>query len=239
MSNVEEWRPVPPKDDFSERESPTSELRRRWADLVASARWWGWSRIVTAALCVPLVGFGGYFLLRSPEPPVEASLSFATTLPTSSTVAVPAKDGDSAATQVTVHVAGNVMSPGVYRFGLGSRVVDAVRAAGGATSAADLNAINLAGLLDDGGQVYVPAIGERPPGIETSPDTTAAIRLPLDLNSATADELDFLPGIGPATAAVIVAHRDRHGPFVSIEGLLEVTGIGPAKLAALTGLIKV
>lgn len=200
-------------------------------------KWWGWGRIATGALCIPLVGFGGYFLLRSPEAPVEASLAFATTVPsTDSTLPV---STSLVAAQVTVHVAGNVAAPGVYRFAAGARVVDAVRSAGGASSSADLNAINLAGLLNDGEQVYVPAIGERPPIADTAVESTTAIRLPLDVNDASVEELDVLPGIGPATAAAIVAHRDRHGPFVSVEGLLEVTGIGPAKLAALSGLITV
>ena len=235
---MEEWRPIPPKDLFAEQDTPPNGVRDAWNHIVSTIRWWGWARIATVALCIPLVGLGGYFLVRSPAAPVESSLSFATTRPPTDSV-VTSPTSSSVESRVTVHVAGNVMAPGVYRFALGSRVVDAVRAAGGASSAADLNALNLAGLLNDGEQVYVPAIGERPPAVDTSTVTTDAIRLPLDLNRASADELDVLPGIGPATAAAIVSHRDRHGPFASVEGLLEVTGIGPAKLSALSGLITV
>lgn len=234
---VDEWRPIPPKDPFVERPASSSGTRAQWNHLIATAKWWGWGRILTGALCIPLVGFGGYFLLRSPEAPVEASLTFATTIPSSNST-LPLSTTP-AATQVTVHVAGNVVAPGVYRFASGSRVVDAVRSAGGASSTADLNAINLAGLLKDGEQVYVPAIGEPRPTPDVATNTTEAIRLPLDLNTASVDELDVLPGIGPTTAAAIVAHRDQHGPFVSVEELLEVAGIGPAKLAALSGLIRV
>lgn len=106
-------------------------------------------------------------------------------------------------------------------------------------ASADLNAVNLASPLDDGQQIYVPTVGERPPGGAPVTSPSGGLRLPLDLNRATAVELDELPGIGPTTAAAIVAHREEHGEFATTEGLLDVPGIGPAKLAALSGLITV
>ena len=144
---------------------------------------------------------------------------------------------------LTVHVAGRVSAPGVYQLSLGSRIVDAVRAAGGAAPDADLHAVNLARPLEDGQQVYVPAQGERPPGSAAGPlddsDDSTNPDLPVNINSATVEDLDRLPGIGPTTATAIVAHRDQHGPFASTDGLLDVPGIGPAKLAALSGLVAV
>jgi competence protein ComEA len=222
------------------------ELRRQVTHLVRTLRWFGWSRILTVVIAVPLVGWGAYFLLRSPGPPVEASLAYATTVPLSVAGTSPDAVGENSASPpalVTVHVAGHVFSPGVYRFSPGVRVVDAVRAAGGATQDADLNAINLAGPLDDGQQIYVPAFGERTPGSAASGSAGETAgpspQLPINLNRATTEELDILPGIGPTTASAIVVFREQNGPFATVEGLLEVPGIGPAKLAALVGLITV
>ena len=252
---MEQWRPIPPVDSDSPRPRDTGvsvhssvphELRRQVTHLVRTLRWFGWSRILTVVIAVPLVGWGAYFLLRSPGPPVETSLAYATTVPLSVVGTSPdavVENSASPPALVTVHVAGHVFSPGVYRFSPGVRVVDAVRAAGGATQDADLNAINLAGPLDDGQQIYVPAFGERTPGSASSGSAgetaISSPQLPVNLNSATSEELDILPGIGPTTASAIVVFREQNGPFATVEGLLEVPGIGPAKLAALAGLITV
>ncbi len=252
---MEQWRPIPPVDTESPRlrdsgasagSSVPHVLRSQVTHLRSTLRWFGWGRILTIAIAIPLVGWGAYFLLRSPAPPIEASLAYATTVPQSVAGTSPnAVGGTSSSTPalVTVHVAGHVYSPGVYRLSPGVRVVDAVRAAGGATQDADLNAINLAGPIDDGQQIYVPAFGERIPGIASSglvgESAVSSPQLPVNLNSATAEDLDILPGIGPTTASAIVLFRERNGPFASVEGLLEVPGIGPAKLEALAGLISV
>jgi competence protein ComEA len=114
--------------------------------------------------------------------------------------------------------------------------------AGGVTAEGDPAAIALAVVLVDGQRVYVPRLGEIVPVAPASPPTgpaTAAPAGPLDLNRATAEQLDALPGVGPATAAAILAHRDRNGPFASVEGLLDVRGIGPAKLDGLRDLVTV
>jgi len=238
---MEQWRPIPPPEPAS-APAPLWDAGR-WKHVVDTVRWFGWGRVVALVIGVPLVVWGAYLLVRSPEPPVEASLAYVTTVPaagapSSASPTTGTSDADAAPT-ITVHVAGQVSSPGVYRFAAGSRVVDAVRAAGGATASADVDAVNLASLLEDGRQIYVPAVGERPPGGAVATSSSDGVRLPVDLNRATAEELDQLPGIGPTTAAAIVAHREEYGPFATTEGLLAVPGIGPAKLATLSGLITV
>ena len=140
--------------------------------------------------------------------------------------------------EVVVHVAGAVVSPGVYRLSDGARTVDAISAAGGARSDADVARVNLAARLSDGLRVYVPMIGEAAaPIVDGSSDATP--QGPINLNTATADQLDALPGVGPATATAIIAYRRDHGPFGSVDALLEVPGIGPSKLAQIRSLIVV
>ena len=133
------------------------------------------------------------------------------------------------APRLVVDVAGAVRRPGLYTLASGTRVDDAVTAAGGMNPHADAAAVNLAAPLADGEQVVVPARGA---GGGASVGTTV-----VDLNSATAEQLDALPGIGPATAAKIVAYRQQHGAFHSLAELDAVSGIGPAKLAELKGLV--
>jgi competence protein ComEA len=118
-------------------------------------------------------------------------------------------------------------------------VRDAIVAAGGPTEIADWNALNLAAVVDDGVKVYVPHVGEEVPPSLTLPVSADAAPPtgPIDVNAATADELDALPGVGPATAGAIVTERDRNGPFVDVDDLDRVPGIGPAKLDALRGLV--
>ena len=132
---------------------------------------------------------------------------------------------------VVVHVVGAVRHPGVYRLPAGSRTRDAVRRAGGAGRRADLGAVNLATRLADGEQVRVPR--RAPPAAVvtgTAPDDPPAI---VHLNSASAEQLDALDGIGPALAQRIVDYRAAHGGFGSIDELDEVSGIGPVRLESL------
>ncbi len=139
-----------------------------------------------------------------------------------------------AATVAVVHVAGAVRSPGVYRLREGERIQDAIRRAGGPRAGADLNAINLAAKVADGLQVVVPRRGA-----EVAAAAGAAVAgggppaPPVSLNSATAEQLDTLDGVGPATAAKILDWRRQHGGFRSIDDLGEIPGIGPKRLAAL------
>jgi competence protein ComEA len=139
---------------------------------------------------------------------------------------------------VVVHVAGAVARPGVYRLGDAARVADALDAAGGAAAEADVDALNLAAKLSDGERVYVPRKGEVGIGPGQSVGASAPAG-PLDLNTATADQLDDLPGVGPATAEAIISYRTEHGRFRSVEQLLEVRGIGDAKLASIRSKVRV
>ena len=141
--------------------------------------------------------------------------------------------------RVAVHVAGHVRHPGLVRLPAGSRVQDAIRAAGGATSGADLDAVNLARKLTDGEQVLVPGPGDPPPPL--APDTGGAPgtpTTPLDLNTATVEQLDTLPGVGEVTAGRIVAYRTAH-PFTTVDELLEVPGIGQRRFEQLKDLVTV
>jgi competence protein ComEA len=138
----------------------------------------------------------------------------------------------------TIHVAGAVRRPGVYRLPAGARVQDAVRRAGGARPGADVNAINLAAKVADGQQVVVPvraARGAAAPvaGAAGATGAPGAGSAPVSLNSATAEQLDTLDGVGPATARKIIEWRTQHGGFRSVADLAQVPGIGPKKLASL------
>jgi competence protein ComEA len=148
--------------------------------------------------------------------------------------------GPTAPAAAVVHVAGAVRSPGVYRLREGERIQDAVRRAGGPRAGADLNAINLAARVADGQQVVVPRRGAVPAaaaGGGAGAPGAAAVP-PVSLNSATAEQLDTLDGVGPATAAKILDWRRQHGGFRSIDDLDEIPGIGPKRLAALRGKVQ-
>jgi competence protein ComEA len=148
---------------------------------------------------------------------------------------------------ITVQVMGAVLRPGVYLFPEGSRVQDALAAAGGVSSEADLTSINLAEKLQDGQQLNIPgsggAIRTESPGtgfrVLPSEDTPEPSEDLIDINLAEVDELETLPGIGPTTAQRIVDYRDEHGPFTQIEDLMNVPGIGPATFDNIKDLITV
>ena len=131
---------------------------------------------------------------------------------------------------VVVDVTGAVARPGVYRMPAGSRVDDAVKRAGGATGKAQLEAVNLAARLADGQQVVVP---ERGPGGTAAVAGAAAEEGPISLGTATVEQLDTIDGIGPVTAADIIAFRDEHGGLASVDQLDQVSGIGPATMESL------
>jgi competence protein ComEA len=135
---------------------------------------------------------------------------------------------------LVVDVAGAVRRAGLYRLPAGSRIADALARAGGATARAELDLVNLAAPLADGEQVLVPARGAPLPGAAGGAASPTA---PVDLNSATAEQLDALPGIGPVTAAKIVAYRQAHGPFRSVDDLDAIPGIGPSRIENLRGLV--
>jgi len=143
--------------------------------------------------------------------------------------------------QPVVAAAGAVVSPGLYKLAAGSRVADVLNAAGGPTPDADIDQLNLATKVSDGDRVYVPRRGEAPPpaaGVGSGA-TGAAVDAPVNLNTATLEQLDALPGVGPATAQAILDYRKQHGRFRSVQDLLQVEGIGPAKLEKLRQRVKV
>ncbi|MEA2281675.1 MAG: competence protein ComEA [Solirubrobacteraceae bacterium] len=166
--------------------------------------------------------------------------------PAAEPVAAPAalnvQDDGGAGGPVLIDVAGAVRRPGVYRLRAGARVTDAVERAGGARRGADLSAINLAQKLEDGRQVLVP---KRIPGGAAAATASASglpgsvPALPVDLNTATLEQLDTLDGVGPATAQKILEYRQQHGGFGSVEELGQVSGIGPKRLAALRDHVRV
>jgi competence protein ComEA len=141
---------------------------------------------------------------------------------------------------VTVHVVGEVRRPGVYELSGGARAKDAVDAAGGLLGDADQAAVNLARVLSDGEQIAVPRLGTAVAGPGSGAGAGAASAgAKVDLNTATAEQLDALPGVGPATAAKIIADRAANGPFRTVDDLMRVPGIGPAKFDALKDLVRV
>lgn len=214
------------------RPEPPPGWRERAASLLTNR-----SGVLTAAAALVVAGFLLWFLLQ----PTGSDGAFrrAGERPDPA-LALPRATTTSTLAPVVVHVAGAVARPGLVRLPGGARVADALAAAGGPVEGADLERVNLAALLADGSRLYVPYVGRPVPPDET-PVGAGGAGAPavLDLNTATAAELEALPGIGPATAQAIVEHRRRHGRFRSVEELLAVRGIGPAKLAQLRGRVRV
>jgi competence protein ComEA len=135
-------------------------------------------------------------------------------------------------------VVGAVRRPGLYHLAGGARVADAVTRAGGPTRSAQLDLVNLAAPVADGEQVVVPRRGPATAAApSSSPGTPGAVAGPVHLNTATLEQLDSLPGIGPVTAQKILDYRQQHGAFSSVEELDAVPGIGPARLEQLKGLV--
>ena len=186
--------------------------------------------LVVAALLAAVVAGGVVLRGRPQEVVVPSVVATGTPLPGAS--AAPTAP----ATEVVVAVAGAVVRPGLVRLPAGSRVDDAVRAAGGVVPGSDPGLLNLARKLVDGEQVLVGV--EAPPG-SVPVEPAAEVGGPVDLNSATVADLDALPGIGPVLAQRIVDWRTEQGPFASVEQLREVTGIGEAKYADLADEVAV
>jgi len=221
------------------RPAPPRSVVDRLRDWVV---WFGPGRLIATAVAVIAVVAGGTWLVKGSPSRAEDGLPFATRSVTSTSAVPPAVAATTTTpTSVVVYVAGDVVAPGVYTLPAPARVNDALAAAGGAAPTADLDVVNLAATVHDGERVYVPAVGQPiPPSIEiTASGGSSAPTGPVNINTATADELDVLPGVGPATAAAIIARRQEHGPFQSVDELADVRGIGPAKLDALRGLVTV
>jgi len=139
--------------------------------------------------------------------------------------------------QLLVDVSGAVRRPGVYKLSAGSRINDALLKAGGETEKADLTLVNRAASLTDGQQVLVPEKVTAAAVATSSGGSAPATTAPVRLNSATLEQLDELPGVGPSTAQRIIDYRTANGPFKSVDELDSVSGIGPAKLAELRDLV--
>lgn len=177
-----------------------------------------WSRpeqlAALTALVAALIGGGALLAVRRPSPPVRLIES-------------------APSAELIVQVDGDVAHPGVYRLPAGSRVGDAVQAAGGAGAGANSGSLNYARLLRDGDRVTVPSQDA------AGPAPLAPGRQPLSLSAATAEQLEALPGIGPVLARRIVEYRTRHGSFQRLEDLLQVDGIGPRLLERLRPLVSI
>lgn len=193
------------------------------------------SRVLGTSIGAVVTALGVWWVVRVPPPPVE------TTIPLATTVSIAVQSVGSAPAVLVVHVAGEVVAPGVYELPAGARMVDAIDAAGGPSSRADTDAINLATPLADAQQVFVPRKGapvRRVTESGASADDTARDNT-INVNTASASALETLPGVGPQTAQAIIEHRTKNGPFLAVDELLNVRGIGPAKLAAMRAKVRV
>jgi competence protein ComEA len=181
-------------------------------------------RLAAGALLLALVLlFGARHLLRAGTPARAA--------PVAAAAPIHADEGP----ELVVHVVGAVHRPGLYRLPQRSRVADAVERAGGSTRRADLSLVNLAAPLADGIQVVVPvrASAAAPAGGSQGTGAGSAPAGPVHLNTATMEQLDALPGVGPVTAQKILDYRQKHGAFSSLEELDAIPGIGAARIEQL------
>jgi competence protein ComEA len=209
-------------------------------------KWFGLSRLIGSVLSLIVVALAGWWLLRVPPPPPEDSIPIASTATTLSfAVSSPQKIELEAklVRELTVHIAGAVKTPGLYQLRVGARINDGVIAAGGATAQADLDSVNLAMLLSEGEQIYIPRRNEKPHIIvqprftnsnnsnSSNNSTNSQLQISININTATAIELEQLAGVGPSTAKAIIEFRQKNGGFKTVEDLLNVRGIGPAKLS--------
>lgn len=199
-------------------------------------------RLFFFAVALLLLGGIGWGLRKNSQPPVTFTARSALAgekpgsppAPRTRQGGASARSASPASTKLVVHVAGAVKKPGVYALAPGKRVVDAIRAAGGPARSADLDALNLAARVGDGQQILIPTrgAGERPAAAGRRGRGSSVKSAPgmVNVNTASLEELDTLPGVGPSTAQKIIEYRDSHGPFASPEGLMDVKGIGPKKL---------
>ena len=176
----------------------------------------------TALIIAPLAAVAGGIFLLAHQP---SSDGIEIVLPTAT--AVP---------EMRVYISGAVRSPGVYPVMEGDRLARVVEAAGGATEDADLAAVNLAARVEDKDHWHIPRLGET---VAVATPQAGALAGKVQINSADAEELASLPGIGPVRAEAIMRYREANGPFSSAEDLLAVSGIGPVRLEAIRDLIEV
>jgi competence protein ComEA len=229
----------PAPDPYPPRPEP-----RGSTDLAVTARRLATDRRVGIGLLVAVAAVAGFLWYRAGRaqaslapPPVTRSARRTREVPTTTTTRPP----------VLVHVAGAVAHPGLVRLAAGDRVDDAVRAAGGPAPNADLDRLNLAAKVADGQRILVVLVGApagaevaAPAGAATAPAAAGASSTgPVNLNTATVEQLDRLPGIGPALAAAILRERERRGGFTDVGQLRDVRGIGEGRFADLKPLVTV
>ena len=218
---------------------------RERLELLTDPPSWTPGRIAAAAVGL-LVAAGVVVVLLRPPGGSPAEV----TLPRAGTAADPAPTSTTAPPTVVAHAAGAVRVAGVYRLEPGARAADLVEAAGGAAPDADLQRLNLAAPVADGERLYVPRVGEATPppvagptgGSQPGGEAGGAGGEgggPVNINTATAEQLEELPGVGPAIAAAILDERERRGRFTTVDDLLDVRGIGDARLEQLRDLVTV
>lgn len=180
----------------------------------------------------------------TPEPTIAVNSGENDTLE-SSTDPEPLVEATTTGETTIIHVAGEVHKPGIVEVTQGARVVDAIEGAGGPTDEAQLDALNLAAVVNDGEYILVPdqdSVNETTAGAPPVSDGGGAPATgdtaKVNINTADSSQLETLPGIGPATAAQIIAHREQHGPFTQLVDLEAVSGIGPATRERLDGLVS-
>ena len=196
-------------------------IRNWWSDLhytSAQKR----SLLIVAGL---VLATSSFFILRTSTP--------------SEAITPPALSVDVAAIDITIDVQGAVARPGVYKLSIGSRVVDAIKAAGGITKAGDPSDLNQARIIADGEQIYVYAKSgtatNRKAPVKVKPKGSSLVLV----NRASAKEFEALDGIGPVLASRIVSYRKANGPFATIEDLLKVPGIGEGTLSKFKSKLRV
>jgi len=209
---------------FLDEELRPRMLTRRTAQLVLTAG------VAVVAILI------GVWLFAPPPDRVEEGLEYAEPAEADAPGLSPVVEFDDSSV-LAIHVAGEVVSSGVHELPAGSRVIDAITAADGPTSNAELDALNLAEFLADGDRIYVPSAqeveGDSLLVLESGVGTS------ININRASANELEALPGVGPATADQIVRDRETNGPFASVDELTRVSGIGPATVEKLRDLASV
>lgn len=181
--------------------------------------------ILLSLVFLLVLGFTVFFLRRPDPQPLE--------------LLIPSPTPQATPEPIGIYILGAVEEPGVYFLPAGSRVVDAIEAAGGATAEADLARVNLAARLQDEAQIYVPKVGEETSSIPIFSTPTRESSRIVNINTATAQELETIPGIGPELAQRIVDYRMANGPFSSIEQIMDVPGIGEGTFFKIQNLITV
>lgn len=211
----------------------------------------GWAQLVGMGVALALAVGVGYVLANARRAAQPAPIEIVPPAPTATAAPVPTLAPTATGGPLHVYVSGAVARPAVYELPPGSILDDAVRAAGGFAAGADTAAVNLAQPALDGMQVHVPSLDEAlptPPVVSLPPDAAATVPSRMggvtiggliNINTAAQTDLEMLPGIGPSTAANIIAHREANGPFATIEAIMDVPGIGEGKFEAIRDLITV